>query len=125
MVDLDALSREIAATSDAWMQRGVSGVTPDGRVWLWTGGAWIDDCYMPASEDEGGSEVAGIWPHLHSPVTRNALLDDRRVSERRTCEGIGDYYWCGPTDAKGNGEIGPDVITAICRAWIAAHKGEK
>ena len=47
--DLDALSREIAATSDAWMQRGVSGVTPDGRVWLWTGSAWIDDCYMPAS----------------------------------------------------------------------------
>lgn len=111
--DLEALSREIAATSDAWMQRGVSGVTPDGRLWLWTGSAWIDDCYMPASEDEDGSEVAGIWPNLDDGVTVNSLLGSvGKIAFIMEWIALIDKQ-CATSD---------DRTTAICRAWIAAHK---
>lgn len=130
MVDLDALSRKVAAAGDEWMMPGVSCVDPvcGWRFRAVTSGAelkWVHEGTHEASLDRAGvfrvdsALLAG--PNLRDPVTRNALLEDRRVSELRHSEGIGDYYWCGPTDAKGYGVCEPTVIEAICRAWIAAR----
>lgn len=122
MADLDALSREIAATSPAWALPGVEAIADGGRIVriFAVEGALLH----VIGNGSLTAKVADCRPNLRDRVSRLALLEERRVSECRTSEDIGDYYWCGPTDAKGNGEIGPDVITAVCRAWIAAH-GEK
>lgn len=129
MTDLDALSREIAATSDAWIVPGVAGVTPDGRGWRRGSIYWLDCDDCPASEEEGddddgvryvASETHGIRPNLADAVTVNSLLGKGEVWD------FGDYDcdWSACLDGMDNKRAATRT-EAIARAWIAAHRGEK
>lgn len=138
--DLEALSREIAATSDAWMVPGVSCVDPvtgivfranadltlypdsEAHSVLW--GAWRDRLTDAEAYPDGLDErsvtakrAMAVGPNLADPVTVNSLLGtgEARWDATKT-------YWVA-TIGKGDAAC-PTRTHAICRAWIAAHKGE-
>jgi len=113
--DLEALSREIAATSDAWIVQGVSGITPNGRIWWHAGRTWLDADDLPAIEDDFGGETHDVRPDLADSVTVNSLLGDGRVWEENGRWHAYISWVTGPRSA-------PSRTDAICRAWIAAHK---
>lgn len=128
MCDLDALSREIAATSDAWIMPGVSCVDPvcGWRFRAVTSGAnldWVYEGIREASLDRAGvfrvksALLAG--PNLRDPVTVNSLLGDGGNVQR-----VGNGGWVA-TVAPGDFYWGATRTEAIARAWIAAHKGSK
>lgn len=119
MTDLADLSREIAATSDAWMVPGVQVMTNTDcpvlltyrRNGMWFGiwGDWRDlETVLPR-------DIVG--PDLSDPVTVNAMLLDGRVWEDGGQWHAYISWVAGPRSA-------PTRTEAICRAWIAAQKGE-
>ncbi len=59
--------------------------------------------------------AADLRPNLRDPVTVNSLLGDGEVWED------GGGWLCKIADVR---IIAADRTTAICRAWIAAQKGE-
>lgn len=122
-VDLDALSREVAAAGDGWMVPGVDMHTAPSEY------ARIFECERGSvfALTHRGQFVrftiaADIRPNLRDPVTVNALLEDRMVVLYHGSI-VGTYYWSGSMTGP-DGSIGPDRTTAICRAWIAA-RGKK
>ena len=116
MTDLTDLSREIAATSDAWMVPGVQVMTNtdcpvlltyrEHGVWFGIWGA----CRYPETVLQ--SDIVG--PDLNDPVTVNALLGDGEV----WADGGG--WLCDIADVH---IIAVTRTEAIARAWIAAQKG--
>lgn len=112
MVDLDALSREVAAAGDEWAVPGVR-MLLDGhraarvvvRNRIFVEATYRDLLYTPR---------LGDVPDLRDPVTVNALLGNGEVWE------IGDDWFCKVGDGHPT-ERATDRTTAICRAWIAAR----
>lgn len=128
--DLEALSREIAATSDAWMVPGVSCKDPvTGAAWRMTAAmayGWAPDNAIAFGdlENEDSLHLAlAAGPNLADPVTVNSLLEDRQVYANAPTGGI--YWLCYAASEPPGGkhfDRCPDRTTAICHAWIAAHK---
>lgn len=119
--DLDTLSREIAATSDAWMVAGVSCKDPvSGAAWRMTAAmayGWAPDNAIAFGdlENEDSLHLAlAAGPNLADPVTVNSLLGTGEVWED------GGGWLCDILDIH---IIAHYRTTAICRAWIAAMGG--
>lgn len=122
MADLEALSREIAATSDAWVGSGVEALQ-DGTL--------LRICVIDRPGDPGtlhgmnrfGCVVrwqkgADMRPNLADPVTVNSLLGAGSVWQSLIC----NEFTARIADAA---TFSPDRTEAICRAWIAAYKGDQ
>lgn len=123
--DLDALAREIAATSDAWMVPGVSCKDPvTGAAWRMTAAmayGWAPDNSIAFGdlENEDSLHLAlAAGPNLRDSVTVNSLLGTGEAHWDTT-----KTYWIA-TIGKGSAAC-PTRTHAICRAWIAAYKGDQ
>lgn len=117
MVDLDQLSREVAAAGSDWMMPGVQVVTPDGESLLFLGRKYgaiivLGKPYGIASTD--------IRPNLRDPVTVNAMLGNGQAWRRIIGGGVA---WVASVDLV-HERTEDDRTAAICRAWIAA-RGKK
>ena len=115
-MNIDDLSREIAATSDAWMQLGVEVVRGRLKIRICV----ILDHRFHGMDDFGAryewTAYAGDLPNLADPVTVNSLLGAGEVIKLEHPKGWTAYIG-------GHSAYGNDTRTeAICRAWIAAHK---
>jgi hypothetical protein len=118
MDELDALSREVAAASDAWMVPGVDVIDDSDGGWLRICqaepdrllGVWAGQLYE-------WTDLDGIRPNLRDPVTVNALLGNGEVVD----------YWGGGREwvCNHSATAYPNRTEAIARAWIAAHGKEK
>ena len=110
-VDLDALSREVAAAGDEWMVQGVR-MLLDGhraarvvvRNRIFVEATYRDLLYTP---------LPGDVPDLNDPVTVNALLGSTGTVERIA------HHWSANVGDVPRGGI--SRTEAICRAWIAAR----
>jgi len=122
MSDLDALSREVAAAGDEWITAGVEAIQ-DGTL--------LRICVIDRPGDPGtlhGMNLYGCvvrWqkgadmrPNLADPVTVNALLGNGQAWRRIIGGGVA---WVASVDLV-HERTEDDRTTAICRAWIAAHK---
>ena len=121
MLDLDALSREIAATSPDWAVLGVEAVDGQGRIVRVTGRAFsphdrrvYPSCVFPF-EPERDVRVSECRPDLNDDATVNALLEYGQVWFD------GTKWMAALYDIPASGATRTE---AICRAWIAA-KGRK
>lgn len=112
MADLEALSREIAATSDAWMVPGVDVISATGQFRL-DNSDFVDGRLFSWVAPHGS-----FHPNLTDAVTVNSLLGAGSVWQSLIC----NEFTARIADAA---TFSPDRTEAICRAWIAAHKGEK
>jgi hypothetical protein len=122
MDELDALSREVAAASDAWMVPGVDVIDDSDGGWLRICqaepdrllGVWAGQLYE-------WTDLDGIRPNLRDPVTVNALLGATGNAWQDVC---GVVVWMACVD---NADVVScvDRTEAIARAWIAAHGKEK
>jgi hypothetical protein len=109
-VDLDALSREVAAAGSDWALPGVR-MLLDGhraarvvvRNRIFVEATYRDLLYTP---------LPGDVPDLRDPVTVNSLLGNGEVV---------DYWGDGREWVVNHGEAYPTRTEAICRAWIAAR----
>jgi len=124
MDDLDALSREVAAASDAWMVPGVELIDLDGLprrlVEHNTAFGMVFAVRMNESLRAYHRNPA-MRPNLADPVTVNALLGATGNAWQGVCGGV---VWMACVD---NADMVScvDRTEAIARAWIAAHKGDK
>lgn len=111
--DLEALSREIAATSDAWMVPGVRMLLDGHRAVriVMPGRIWVEE----TGQHIGYEPFAGDLPDLADPVTVNSLLGTGEAHWDAT-----KTYWVA-TIGKGDASC-PTRTHAICRAWIAANR---
>lgn len=111
MADLDALSREIAATSPDWLTPGMEAIA-DGCIARAIGPDG-DGCWLFCDAVVFRCEVRFCRPNLRDPVTLNALLGEGSI-----CWDVTKTYWIATI---GTGEAAcPTRTHAICRAWIAA-----
>ena len=121
MDELEALSREVAAASDAWMMAGIEAVRHvDGMrlrlLYKRESGAWAgitSDCAFSAIWS-----VPSWGPNLHDDVTVNALLGKMGTIVQISLFGFLSIIDNGSAKVDGR-------IPAITRAWIAAHGKEK
>lgn len=113
--DLDALSREIAATSPAWLVPGVEAIA-EGRLGRAIGPE-SDGFWLFFDGREFAVKAHFCRPNLRDPVTVNGLLGtgEARWDATKT-------YWIA-TIGKGEAAC-PTRTHAITRAWIAAHGEE-
>lgn len=106
--DLEALSREIAATSDAWMVPGADVISATGQFRL-DNSDFVDGRFSWVAPHDS------FRPNLADPVTVNSLLGTGEARWDAT-----QTYWVA-TIGKGDAAC-PTRKHAICRAWIAANR---
>lgn len=129
---LEALSKNIALTSDAWKVPGIACRHPGkdleterlrrlAKGWVWE----VDPIYYEdGRESPGVLETIATGPDLLDGITVNALLEDRTVDCRyRWVDGASEkYWWCGPINELGYGVVEPTRTEAVATAWLAVHK---
>lgn len=126
-MELEALSREIAETSSDWLVSGVETFSLEGNP--------LRVCCVNRPGEPGvahgmnrhGCAVRwpifpGMRPNLEDQVTVNSLLLSRLTLQPGRDSLRGAYWWCGPTDIMGNGEVADTRTEAICKAWIEDKK---
>lgn len=139
-VDLDQLSREVAAASSAWAIPGVrcldptTGIAfrvnadftlcPDSEAHSNAWGMWRDRLTEAEAYPDGfdgrssaANRALAAGPDLRDPVTVNALLGATGNAWQDVCGGI---VWMACVD-NADVVVNEDRTTAICRAWIAAR----
>ena len=123
--DLEALSREIAATSDKWVVPGMSCVDQvTGAAWRMTAAmayGWAPDnaiAYGDLENEDSLHRAMAAGPDLTDPVTVNALLEQGQVWQR---DGVW-YCWISWVV---DSSTAATRTEAIARAWISAYKGDQ
>jgi hypothetical protein len=140
MVDLDQLSREVAAASSAWAIPGVrcldptTGIAfrvnadftlcPDSEAHSNAWGMWRDRLTEAEAYPDGfdgrssaANRALAAGPDLRDPVTVNALLGNGQAWRRIIGGGVA---WVASVDLV-HERTEDDRTAAICRAWIAAR----